>query len=72
MTRPKGSLDLGDGDFFSSVLNVSIVILVLPMFQYQHELWRYVCSHFLDTSRLLFSLIIANDRLHLLYRSSCL
>lgn len=31
----------GAGDFFSTVLDVSIVALALPMFQYRHELRRH-------------------------------
>lgn len=67
----KGLPNLGAGDLFSSVLDVSIVALALPMFQYRHEVRRHICSHFLNTSPLVFSRIIANDRLHLSYRSCC-
>jgi len=67
----KGLLNLGVGDLFSSVLDVSIVALALSMFQYRHELRRHVCSHFLNTSPLLFSWITASDHLHLSYRNSC-
>ncbi|OCL12507.1 hypothetical protein AOQ84DRAFT_312117 [Glonium stellatum] len=37
----KGLLKPGAGDLFSSVLDVSIVALALPMFQYRHELRRH-------------------------------
>jgi len=57
--------NLGVGDLFSSILDVSIFALALSMFQYWHELRRHVCSHFLNTSPLLFSWITTNGHLHL-------
>lgn len=43
LLRGRGDLpDPGAGDIFSSVLDVSIVALALPMFQYRHELRRAV------------------------------
>jgi hypothetical protein len=38
----KGLRDSGAGDIFSSLLDVSIVALALPMFNYRHELKRHV------------------------------
>jgi hypothetical protein len=38
----KGLRKPGAGDVFGSVLDVSIVALALPMFQYRHELKRHV------------------------------
>ena len=38
----KGLRKPGAGDVFSSVLDVSIVALALPMFQYRHELRRHM------------------------------
>ena len=38
----------GAGDVFSSVLDVSIVALALPMFQYRNELRRHVSTHLSD------------------------
>jgi hypothetical protein len=40
----KGLRDPGAGDIFSSILDVSIVALALPMFNYRHELKRHVRS----------------------------
>ncbi len=42
----KGLRRPGAGDVFSSVLDVSIVALALPMFQYRHELKRHVRNSF--------------------------
>jgi len=40
----KGLREPGAGDVFSSVLDVSIVALALPMFQYRNELKRHVSA----------------------------
>ena len=40
--REKGLQKPGAGDIFSSLLDVSIVALALPMFQYRHELQRHI------------------------------
>jgi putative effector of murein hydrolase len=49
----KGQPKPGAGDFLSSVLDVSIVALAMPMYQYRSELKRSVClpssSHCLPT-----------------------
>lgn len=45
----KGLQRPGAGDVFSSVLDVSIVALALPMFQYRSELRRHVSTPFSDS-----------------------